>query len=150
MPPGYHTGSTGRRARSAVVVASTILASAVLAACSAAPTSPNLSTAATTIEREGRFDCNVTRQRMTALATSMSALPDVAKSQSESLPTTAVATFQRLLGPRGSDLQAVEQFEAEKQRYDVLAASARANACATADIDKSYQSALERMAAYRA
>lgn len=147
MPHGHHPDSALRRVRAAVL-ASAMLAAA-LGACSTAPASPHLSTAATTIEREGRFDCNVTRQRMTALANSMAALPAVAKSQSESLPTTVVATFQRLTGPRGSGLQAVEQFEVEKQRYDVLAASARANGCSTADIDKSYQAAFEKMADFR-
>lgn len=106
-------------------------------------------TAATSIEREGRFDCEVTRQRMTALAASMGSLDAIAKTQSETMPATAVETWQRITGPRGSGLKAVAQFEAERQRYDVLSAAARANNCATGDIDVTYARAVEKMTAFR-
>lgn len=138
-----------RTGRKAAVAAFLVASPLVIAACSSAPVSPNLSTAATTVEREGRFDCQATRQRMAALATSMSNLPSVAKSQAAALPNTAAATWQRLTGPRGSGIASVTQFDAEKARYDALQAGARANGCNTADIDKTYDKAVQQMAEFR-
>jgi hypothetical protein len=119
-------------------------------ACSSAPASPNLSTGATTAERQGLFDCQMTRHRMAALAKSMTALPAAAKTQAQAPPPTLVAVWQRATGPRGSGLQAIKQFDAENARYEVLRTSAAENACNVADIDADHAKAVAAMNDYKA
>lgn len=95
------------------------------------------------------FDCVGARQNLSALAMSLAGLEPLARQQVQALPTTAVATFQRLADSRGPGLAAVAQFEGERTRYVALATSATQNACPIKDIDETFQVAFDKMSAFR-
>lgn len=115
---------------------------------------PSLSTGALSSAPAARsdtpeFDCVRARQNLSALTTSLAGLEPLARQQVQALPTTAVATFQRLSEPRGPGLAAVAQFEAERTRYVILSAIATENSCPIRDIGEAFQSAVDKMSAFR-
>lgn len=117
---------------------------------------PSLSTGAlstspagTALSTRPEFDCVRVRQNLSALATSLAGLERLARKQVQELPTTAVATIQRLSDSRGPGLAAVAQFEDERARFVALATSAAANSCPIKDIDETFLTAVDTMSAFR-
>jgi hypothetical protein len=96
------------------------------------------------------FDCVAARRDLTVIAESMAGLEATARKQVRELPTTAVATLQRLSDPRGPGLAAVAQYERDHARYTAQRAVAEKSTCSTADIDEKFKTAVASMQAFRA
>jgi len=96
------------------------------------------------------FDCTAARRDLAAIADGMIGLEATARKQTRELPTTAVATLQRLSDPRGPGLAAVAQYERDYARYTAQRAQAEKSTCSTADIDEKFKTAVASMEAFRA
>ncbi len=84
------------------------------------------------------------------IVAALAGLEATARKQVKELPTTAVATLQRLSDPRGPGLAAVAQYERDHARYTAQRAMAEKSTCSTADIDEKFKTAVASMQAFRA